>query len=415
MKIIWQAYDTKNYTGGPIINALRVLPELKRRGHEVLAVIEYDHEHPNADQLRALGVECYTFSTPRYSEEHVKRYLEQIVAFKPDIFVSNVSVHAGLAGHWAVRWGIPVVHTHRSDDPLNNGMAEFFFTGEQKWRLSALVVVNRYLAKKIQALTTTPIPYEIIPSGVPLSPFKAEQSNNTKLRVVYSGRLVEKQKRISDVVRAFISVAKLSTDIEFSIIGSGDTHLIESLKQLISKESLENRFRFTGKLYSDEYKKELSNHHIIVLLSDYEGIPGSLMDGMSCGLVPVVYGINGIEELVIDKVNGVVVNDRSESFFKAILELKNDDKLRAELSSKALRTIAAKFSLEFAVDEWENLFLRLRDRIGIENHCPMKVPTRLDLFRSHPLLLQYRGKPGIKEILLNRLKRLGRWKNKRNT
>lgn len=405
MKIIWQAYDTTNYTGGPIVNALRLLPEFKRRGHEVLAVVEYHRDHPNADKLREQGIECVTFPRPRFSEDHVKMFLEELIRFKPDVFVSNISAHAGLAGRWAQRWGVPVVHTHRSDDALNNGMAEFFFASDNKWQLSALVSVNRYLFDKIQSLTSKPIRHRIIPSGVPLSEHRATQAGVSRFRVAYAGRLVEKQKRISDVVRAFIRLADTEPDIDFSVIGHGDPQLESQLREEVAAMGLANRIQFMGRLHGEEYKRALASHQVIVLLSDYEGIPGSIMDGMSCGLVPVVHHMNGIDELVRHDENGVIVNDRSENFIKAIVRLRDDETLRQRLAQNALGTIRDRFSLAYAASEWESLFRELHEEFADKKAFPRKTPT-FRIVGPHPLLLELNPRPGWSTRVVSRVKRL---------
>jgi len=51
MRISFMAYDRPAYTGGPIINARRILPELVKRGYDVQALLGYHQDFPNADFL----------------------------------------------------------------------------------------------------------------------------------------------------------------------------------------------------------------------------------------------------------------------------------------------------------------------------------------------------------------------------
>jgi glycosyltransferase involved in cell wall biosynthesis len=61
------------------------------------------------------------------------------------------------------------------------------------------------------------------------------------------------------------------------------------------------------------YLQQLIEHNILILLSDYEGTPGAVMDGMACGLVPVCTDISGgVQELVIPDQTGLLVRDRGD-------------------------------------------------------------------------------------------------------
>ena len=55
MKIAYIFYDRPNYTAGPKINALRVLPELARRGHDVAALVLYRESFPSGPELQQQG------------------------------------------------------------------------------------------------------------------------------------------------------------------------------------------------------------------------------------------------------------------------------------------------------------------------------------------------------------------------
>ena len=403
MKIIWQAYDRAAYTGGPIVNAVRLLPALQKKGYNILAVIGHNGTgHPNADQLQKMGIQCYIYQVPQYSEAHVKIFLEAIINFKPDIFVSNVSVQAGFAGKWAQEWGIPVVHTHRSDDELNNGMAQFFFAGPEKWRLSALVCVSQYLLDKIQTLTKDHFYSKVIPSGVFIKEYFTEQTEVSDIKVVYAGRLVQNQKRVKEVLKAFITLAKSRKDFAFTFIGSGEEEFVNELKREIANNNLHNKIRFTGRLEGEKYHQELANHHIIVLLSDYEGIPGALMDGMSCGLVPVAYKIPGIEELIENNRNGILVEDRETSLLQALITLAENPERRAKFSYNARKTIEQNFSIDRSAFLWDELFQTIKSQI-IEKKI-MEIPQKIMLPRENYLLKEHVKKPNKIRELVRKIK-----------
>lgn len=388
MKIAWQAYDKKDYTAGPIVNAVRVLPELVKREHQVYALIGYHgDEHPNADILAANGVEVVSYRIPYDSETHVELLLDEISSIRPDVFVSNVSVQAGFAGRWVRSWGIPVVHTIRSEDALNIGMSRFFFGEANPWNLDGLVSVNEHLLGLIEAESRYSFASEVIPSGVPI-PALAVEDFCRPLSVVYAGRLTERQKRISKVLEHFIFSGKRDDRFRFSIIGSGEDAVKLDLQQKIDDLGLSERIVIHERKTGDRYQTFLRDHDVVVLMSDYEGIPGSLMDGMACGLIPLSTPVNGIEELIQDETNGFLF-ETNEAFLEVLRRIASDPDKRKELSRNARSTIEESFSLEVAVAKWER-FLSELPKLKCKG---VRMPRKIKLPPQHPLLLEHRSRP----------------------
>lgn len=374
MRILFMAYDGKDYTGGPIINATRLLPSLHNRGHEVSVLLPYHKgEAPNATLLEKGGVICKKIPFPQYSEDLVFWVLEEVRKYQPDIFIPNISFQGGFAARWIHEAGIPTVIAHRGDNPLNWSLVHTFAGNDKRWRVDGLMCVSEHLRQRASKFINKNIETEVIPSGVPSSSFHSSQKGEI-LKVVYAGRLEQRQKRIRDVLQAFIWVLSQRTDVEFTFIGDGKEK--KYLENEVSKHHLFEKIRFTGRLTGEQYQKELAKHHLIVLMSDYEGIPGSLMDGMACGLVPVSLRISSIDELVIHKQTGWLINDRKETFLQA-LDTLNDQTLREKLSQNAIYHIQKHFSLESTVTKWERFCERLVKKNTVRQ--PIEVPKKLNL------------------------------------
>ncbi|CAN5399066.1 hypothetical protein BH23BAC1_BH23BAC1_21130 [soil metagenome] len=396
MKIIWIAYDRQKYLGGPIINTIRVLPEFVLRGHDVWALIGHDGSgHPSTDILEKKGVKCIPYKINYYSEDDVKFILLQISIIQPDVFISNISTPGAFAGYWIKKWGIPVIHSQRGDDALNNGAATYFFNGPKKWRLDGLMSVNPFLLKKVLPNHNEKIITKIIPSGVPVPNFKKNINLTKELRIIYSGRFVQRIKRIQDILSVFVSLANQNPYLYFTFLGSGDLLLLEEMKQQVLDQQLENRIFFKETLLGEAYKEELCLHDVIVLLSESEGTPGSILDGMSCGLVPIVYNTYGIEFLIKDKINGFIVNDRREHFMNTILSLQKDKKKREDIGIEARNTIIENFSLSKTTDLWEEFFIEIHAYKKYKGK--FKIPKIIKLPKNNKLLVQHICKPDILE------------------
>jgi colanic acid/amylovoran biosynthesis glycosyltransferase len=352
MRLLFILYDERDYVTGPAVNLSRLLPRLAARGHEVHELTAFRGDWPVGRRLQAQGLRCHPLERPNYTEDFLKSILAVAEAVDPDVFVPDVSTPGCYAATWLKASGVVTVNTLRSDDALSWGKAIYFSDGHARRSTSAIVCVSLRLKKLLDDKAPKHPPAAVIPSGVPVPDFVADQKK-PGLSVAYAGRLVDEQKRVPAMVKAFIAVAERHPQIRFTLIGGGPER--ERCEGLVRSSAAPSQFAFTGVLYEDELRQELARHHVIALLSDNEGVPGCLMDGMAVGLVPVSSAFCGVEELVQHGRSGMVVKDRGTGFEEALLRLADNPELRQRLGAGAREQIQEAFSLDTATDRWEDL------------------------------------------------------------
>ena len=71
---------------------------------------------------------------------------------------------------------------------------------------------------------------------------------------------------------------------------------------------------------------------LFVLLSDYEGLPMTIIEAMSQGLPIVSSDVGGVHEIVKDGVNGFVVHNEIEDFANKIKKVLDDKELYTQMS-----------------------------------------------------------------------------------
>jgi len=81
--------------------------------------------------------------------------------------------------------------------------------------------------------------------------------------------------------------------------------------------------------------ERLAEHAILVLLSDHEGLPLSLIEGMRAGMAIVASRLPGIEELLQDGESALLVNNTPEAVAQALQRLLSDAALRMRLGAAA--------------------------------------------------------------------------------
>ncbi len=357
MRILFFTYDRADYHGGPVILLRRLLPELKKRGYTVGLLSACKEDSPIVDFMNENNIYAKKTTLPAYTEDIISWIFEETKKFKPDIFVPNISVSAAYAASRIRKNNIPTIVTQQSTDNFNSSLADFFALTKNKWQASALVCINEYLAEKAKNKSKTNAKITAISNGIELPKEIANQSAE-KIKIAYIGRLVNKAKQVHKILDAFIYIAEKEKNVEFTFIGSGNQK--ENLIARVKKSGLKNKIFFTSALFDKDLQTEMLKHQIVVLLSDWEGLPGSLIDGMSCGLIPITLRTKGIEELVINGKNGFIVKNREEDFYKHLQILLGDLDKRKRMSRAAKEHISENYSIEKVTEKWIKLFKEIK-------------------------------------------------------
>lgn len=169
-------------------------------------------------------------------------------------------------------------------------------------------------------------------------------------RVLILSRLDEIQKRLSLALRIW---QKIEQDVDLSgwhldIVGSG--HDSGIVTKLIKKLGLKN-VTLHGWQPGEEYLKRSS---ILMMTSEYEGLPLSILEAQACGCVPVAFNsYASLNDIISPFFNGVIVEKFGdiEDYSKKLAELIYDQGYREELAINAINSIE-KFSSENIAAKW---------------------------------------------------------------
>lgn len=249
---------------------------------------------------------------------------------------------------------IPVVSVIHSDDPW-----WYDYAAKVESRSQAVVAVSRRVGARLQEMFPAR-QVAAIPNGVPCPgqyPRSAGGARTGALRLLYAGRLAELQKRISRLPALCAALEAAGVAFELTIAGGGPDE--PTLRQSMAPWVARQMARFLGPVPRPELLGLYARQDLFILLSDYEGTPMGLLEAMSAGCVPMVaQGLSGVEELVRDRVNGLVV-PASEPAAQAAraLELARDPGTWSGLSEAAWRSIrGGPWSLEAMLDSYIEVF-----------------------------------------------------------
>jgi glycosyltransferase involved in cell wall biosynthesis len=292
--------------------------------------------------------------------------LEFLNLEQPEVFLPQALPAPHFAARLAGFHGLPWVFTLHSDDPEYWALAELAAPDRSH---GVWVAVSEALARESrQRFPHADV--RMIPYGVDI-PEDNTGWNSEKFRIVYLGRMVEEQKRISMVMEVFLNACAKSPRIEAVFIGdgAGRKHLEEQVRQ----EALGDRLRFTGRLDAEGVRRELLEAQAIVLMSDYEGLPVALLEAMACGVVPVVRNIrSGIPEVVRHQETGLLVEDDPSEAAEAIATLAEDEAGWQAMSAACRALVIGNYSHETCLAKWLGLIEEMKGRATV--HYPLPVP-----------------------------------------
>jgi glycosyltransferase involved in cell wall biosynthesis len=192
--------------------------------------------------------------------------------------------------------------------------------------------------------------YFYLPHGVFIPEYKSKTTTG-KLKIAFVGRLV-KAKGVLNLYEINKKLKENNVPVHWYIIGNGElkTELAEQWKN-------ESNVSFSSPVKKTDLISLLQECHLFALPTEFEGSPVSIIEAMSCGLVPLVTDLpGGIREMVTDEVGFRIPNAQPELFAACITSLANNREKVHELSIKAFDLAKQKYNISKTADAYFSVF-----------------------------------------------------------
>jgi glycosyltransferase involved in cell wall biosynthesis len=187
------------------------------------------------------------------------------------------------------------------------------------------------------------------------------------MRLVYSGRLVQYQKRVLDFIELAEALDRAGIAYEISLIGTFSAYEdTEEIFRRAARDHLEEgRIKLAGRMTRSEILDELTSRDFFVLLSDFEGFPLSLVEAMGRGCVPVVADSkSGIPEVIDSGETGLIVPGRDyDQWAKLLADLWQDDARYSSMSREARAKVRNEFTVERIGEKFDQLLRQIAEEI----------------------------------------------------
>ena len=293
--------------------------------------------------------------------------IREIRRFKPHIIHTHTA-KAGFLGRIASIVSLqPSIRVHTFHGHLLNGYFGAF-------KRSLVIIAEKVLAKfthellavgdKVrQDLLAVGIgnskKFGLMPPGLKIGRLSNKKDSQgsyglsiTTLQCAFIGRVtqIKRPDRFLDVVA---EIKRRGVELEFFMAGDGE--LLDSCRERIVRENLS--VKVLG--WQSDIEKVLSAADLVVLTSDNEGTPLSLIQAGMAGLPVVTTRVGSVPEVVLDGTTGIIAGLDVQEISDALQKLANSSEIRAQMGAKAQEFTLANFGVKRLVHDNEELYKRL--------------------------------------------------------
>lgn len=345
-------------SGGAERFVVDISNELSKR-HSVCLIVSYALEGTRAFYLSEISNEIKAVSLHKkigFDISYLYRLYKTIKQESPDI----VHTHLDAFAHFALlKWLFPkvkFVHTVHNDAPFESGgrikaflKKKFFGNG---WCKAA--TISKTSDDSFKAFYGADVSSTLIYNGRAMNIEWAEKDLVPRIggryNLVSIGHISSTKNHML-MCSAVDNLSKKGAPIELYIFGRfANKDIVGSIKSLNN-----SHIHMLGEV--ENPRQYLRNADVFCMSSIVEGMPISLIEALSCGLIPVCTSVGGIGDMVEDGKSGFLSNDLAlESYINALERFLALNPQEVKEMKNACRESAKKYSIEECVALYEKLF-----------------------------------------------------------
>lgn len=220
---------------------------------------------------------------------------------KPDVIHIHVAWPVALAADAIIReFNVPVILTEHwsgylPEDGNYSGMLLKHYTSSLFSKVKLVTVVSDRMqhAMEKHGLHAN---FKRLPNAVDSNvfAFNSQKIDNT-LRWLHVSMLVDREKNIRGLIRAFAEHSK-EHESSLTIVGEGNEK--SELIQYADSLGLNNKVQFIGLKSPNEIAALMNTHSALVMFSNFEGMPVTIIEAKCCGLPVIATNTGAIPEML---------------------------------------------------------------------------------------------------------------------
>ena len=351
-------------TGGAERQALLCAAELTKLGHETCIVIyhpiiEYcdiiEENSINVIEIKSRGA----FRSGRIFA--MANYLRKGKYDVVHAFSGAASITMALAAKLA---GTKVVLGGFRETCTETGRVRFALKSVNRLLAGWIVNSHTIADSMVNTIGINPDKFFILHNGIAPEDFKStlsKEQSRKKLSIAENLKVVTIVARLHSIKnhRMFLQMAshvpQIHPEAHFLIVGDGPAE--KEIKEYAQSIGVDKNVRFLGR--RSDIPDILAATDISVLTSDAEGFPNALIEAMSVGKPIVTTDYLGVNELVEDQVNGLIVpRGDVQSFTDAVCQLLDERDLAKKLGNNAKEYVIKNLTPVIMAERLEKIYFR---------------------------------------------------------
>jgi glycosyltransferase involved in cell wall biosynthesis len=335
------------------------------------AADEADYLEKVATDVKAIRIDGLGRSIkPRADLTALFTIIKEIRRFKPEVIHTHTA-KAGVVGRVAsILSGHKSVRVHTFHGHLLNG---YFGAGKTK----LVVLVEKFLALFTDQLLAVGAKvkddllavgignqkkFGVMPPGLELAEVPGQSSARNQLGLIedatycaFIGRItqIKRPDRFLDVVA---EVKSRGIDLHFIVAGAGD--LLQYCRDRAESENLP--VTFLG--WREDIEVVLAAADFVLLTSDNEGTPLSLIQAGMVGIPVVATNVGSTNEIVVNGETGLLTDLSVKQLADAVAKVATDSALRAKMGTAGREYTMARYGVARLVKDHQDLYLKLLKR-----------------------------------------------------
>ncbi len=278
----------------------------------------------------------------------IKSIRGYVKSSKPDKIISFIGRINALVLTATIGLNVPVLISERND-PHRDGRSKLMllFCDYIYRRASAIVFQTNYqkncfssYVKRKSFIIPNPVEDPII-----------EESVSNPFLVATAGRL-QPVKNHQMLIKAIGIVKKSIPQVKCEIYGEGG--LYDSLLRQIEDAGLQDTVYLSGE--KPKVVKEIAKASVFVMTSEYEGLSNALMEAMMLGKICISTDYDGIEDLIAQGENGIIVpRNNAEKLAEVLIDVIKDVDHKYHLLGENAHKKMLKYTFSAILHQWDDV------------------------------------------------------------
>jgi glycosyltransferase involved in cell wall biosynthesis len=295
--------------------------------------------------------------------------IKEIRRFKPDVIHTHTAkagvvgrIASILSGHKSIR--VHTFHGHLLNGYFGSGKTKLVILVEKVLALftDQLLAVGSKVKNDLLAVGIgNQNKFGVMPPGLQLAEVPSQATAQKKLGLkddavycAFIGRItkIKRPDRFLDVV---VEVKSRGINLHFIVAGAGE------LLQYCQDRALAENLPVTFLGWREDIEVVLASADFVLLTSDNEGTPLSLIQAGMVGIPVVATNVGSTNEIVLNGETGLLTDLPVGQLADAVAKVATDSALRDKMGAAGQEYTLARYGVERLIKDHQDLYLRLID------------------------------------------------------